>query len=184
MFTSRAEHRLSLRQDNADQRLTERGFDAGLVDQNRHSIFRQKIERLEELKETVGRMRFEGHLLSAHLKRADFQFDRLPQEVREMAPSELWELVETDLKYEGYVQRQNAQNEKLSRNADRVIPNGIDYDAIGGLRRETRQKLAAVRPTSIRQATRVSGVTSADVAILSIWLEKNRIPYNSPVNSG
>lgn len=174
MFTSRAEERLSLRQDTADQRLTQKGFEVGLVDTNRHAIFRQKIARLEELRDSVSRLRLEGQLVSSLLKRADFQFDRLPREIRDIASPELWELVETDLKYAGYVQRQNSQNEKLSR-TDRAIPPGLDYDTIGGLRRETRQKLAAARPTSIGQARRVSGVTSADLAIISIWLEKNRM---------
>jgi len=183
MFTSRAEERLSLRQDTADQRLTEKGFDVGLVDTNRHAVFREKLARLEELREAVGRLRVEGQVLSALLKRADFQFELLPSEVRDIASSELWELVETDLKYEGYVRRQNSQNEKLSRNADRTIPSGIDYDQIGGLRRETRQKLAAAGPSSIGQARRVSGITSADLAIISIWLEKNKIRSVSPVNS-
>jgi tRNA uridine 5-carboxymethylaminomethyl modification enzyme len=87
----------------------------------------------------------------------------------------LWELVETDLKYEGYVLRQAGQNAKLARDQDRRIPRDIDYEQIGGLRRETRQKLAAARPDSIAQAGRVSGITPTDISIISIWLEKNKL---------
>ena len=175
MFTSRAEERLSLRQDNADQRLTQRGFDVGLVDPARHAAFRDKMSALEKLRASVEQIRVQDKSIAALLKMPNFRLDALPPDIRALAPPELWELVETDLKYEGYVLRQAGQNKKLAGDQARPIPSDLDYSRIGGLRRETRQKLAAARPDSIGQAGRVSGITPTDLSIISIWLEKNRL---------
>lgn len=177
MFTSRAEERLSLRQDNADQRLTQRAFEIGLIDQPRHTVFTRKRADLEALRKSVGTVRVDGKTVSALIKMPDFQLEALPREIRELASPELWELIATDLKYEGYVRRQTGQNEKLARGGARPIPSDIDYDQIRGLRLETRQKLAAARPDSIGQAGRVSGITPTDLSIISIWLEKNPVSY-------
>ena len=125
-----------------------------------------------------------GKSVAALLKMADFRLETLPREIRELAAPELWELVETDLKYEGYVRRQAGQNEKLARGGDRLIPGDIDYDQIRGLRLETRQKLAAARPDSIGQAGRMSGITPTDLSIISIWLEKNPLSYADRLKDG
>lgn len=174
MFTSRAEERLRLRHDNADQRLTERGFEIGLVDSRRHDVLRAKIAAVDNLRRSVGEISVGGKPLASLLKMPGFDLQSLPPEIQSLAPAELWELLETDLKYEGYVQRQAAQNEKLFRDRGRLIPPDLDYDAIGGLRRETRQKLSAVRPASLGHAAQVSGITPADVSIISIWLQKKK----------
>jgi tRNA uridine 5-carboxymethylaminomethyl modification enzyme len=184
MFTSRAEERLSLRQDNADQRLTQKGFEIGLVDPVRHAVFCHKMCAIEKLRTSVKELSFQGKSVAALLKMADFELDALPHHIRELASPELWELVETDLKYEGYVLRQAGQNEKLARGQARPIPSDIDYEQIGGLRLETRQKLAAARPESIGKAGRVSGITPADLSIISIWLEKNKLSFANSPNDG
>ena len=174
MFTSRAEERLSLRHDNADQRLTQRGFEVGLVDPKRHAVFRAKMEALDALRKAVHEISIGDRRLASVLKTQTFDFQSLPQDIRQLAPVELWELVETELKYEGYVRRQAAQNAKLFRDMSRPIPADLDYEDVGGLRRETRQKLSVVRPPSLGHAAQISGITPADISIISIWLQKKR----------
>jgi tRNA uridine 5-carboxymethylaminomethyl modification enzyme len=90
-------------------------------------------------------------------------------------PLSIWGLVQTDFKYEGYATRQTEQNKRLDRKRDQKIPDGLDYDNIAGLRSETRQKLANLRPTSLGQAARISGITPSDISILYIWLSRNRL---------
>jgi tRNA uridine 5-carboxymethylaminomethyl modification enzyme len=175
MFTSRAEERLSLRHDNADQRLTDRGFEVGLVDSQRHEIFRAKMDALEKLRRSVREITLAGRPLTALLKMPEFNIQSLPPDIRQIAAADLWDLVETDLKYEGYVQRQAAQNAKLFRDRGRTIPADLDYEMIAGLRRETRQKLSAIRPPSLGHAAQVSGITPADISIISIWLQKKKL---------
>src|SRR5947209_4865245 len=175
MFTSRAEERLSLRHDNADQRLTSRGFEVGLVDSQRYAIFRAKMEALEKLRCAVAGINLDGRPLTALLKMPEINSQSLPANIRQIAPLDLWDLVETDLKYEGYVQRQSVQNAKLFRDLNRPIPADLDYEKIAGLRRETRQKLSTIRPRSLGHAARVSGITPADISIISIWLQKKKL---------
>jgi tRNA uridine 5-carboxymethylaminomethyl modification enzyme len=172
MFTSRAEHRLHLRQDNADLRLTPIAHRHGLVDGSRWEKLQTKVNALNQLREHINRTNFDGTRIAQWLRRPAWTHSLLPLELRQPFATEIWDAVEIELKYAGYISRQEAAIEKLRRNEERVLPTFLDYQAISGLRAETRQKLTAIRPATFGQAARISGVTPADLALLSVYLEK------------
>ncbi|MBA2653600.1 MAG: tRNA uridine-5-carboxymethylaminomethyl(34) synthesis enzyme MnmG [Gammaproteobacteria bacterium] len=194
MFTSRAEHRLILREDNADLRLTEIGRHLGLVDDHRYDLFNQKSEAIAKERErlhstwvlphseaglevgkALGKSLEREYRIMDLLKRPEAQYATLMNIKglgEPVADSKVSEQIQIQAKYEGYIQRQLAEIERQRRNEETTLPTRIDYDKVQGLSSEVRQKLKEVKPTSIGQASRIPGVTPAALSLLLIHLKK------------
>lgn len=172
LFTSRAEFRLLLRQDNCDLRLTEKAAAHGLIEPFRLAHVRAKAQTLKEAMAFVRQENIEGLRIEKWIRRPENTFAQLPQKVRERFADEIWSLLENDLKYEGYINRQEAMVERTARMEDKMIPETLDYSQVTGLKREAQIKLAQIRPATLGQAARIQGVTPADIALLGIVLRK------------
>ena len=172
MFTSRAEYRLLLRQDNADLRLTPRAAEIGLATGERVERTAAKHAELKRADRWVRETPFEGVKLDHWFRRGDQSWEALPTAIRKEFTDEIWPLIETDFKYEGHLGRQRTQIDRMSRQEGRRIPADIDFNAITALKKEAKVRFSEIRPQTIGQAGRIPGITPADVALLTIWLEK------------
>ncbi len=196
MMTSRSEYRLILRQDNADLRLTEKGYEIGLISEERYQRFLEKKRLIEEETERLSGIVFPpskevndflekcksttittGIKACDMLKRPEVSYAEMAvlDKDRKPLPIDVAEQVEISIKYEGYINRQIVQANQFKKLENKRIPEDIDYSQIGGLRIEARQKLEKLRPVSIGQASRISGVSPADIAVLIVYLKQNKI---------
>jgi tRNA uridine 5-carboxymethylaminomethyl modification enzyme len=171
MFTSRAEYRLLLRHDNADLRLTPRAAAIGLVDAHRTAKVDSRLAELARAEKFIRKTTHAGVKLDHWFRILDHTWENLPAELRAEFHVELWPEIETRFKYEGHLQRQQRQVDKLARQEAKAIPAWVDYLNIKGLKLEARQKFDRVRPATLGQAGRISGITPADVTFLAIFIE-------------
>ena len=171
MFTSRAEYRLLLRQDNADLRLTERGGELGLASAERVRRAREKRTRIEACRHLLASSRREGKSLEDWLRRPQISWNDLPEDFQRV-PGEIAEAVEADVKYSGYVARDLERIVVLKEMESREIPENFDYAKVIGLKTEARQKLSEVRPRTFGQAARISGVNPSDISALAVWASR------------
>ena len=199
MMTSRAEYRLLLRQDNADRRLTEKGYRVGLISEERMEKLRRKekmideeisrtksvhvgaSKEVQELMEELGSTPLaSGMMLDELIRRPELTYAMVApiDPERPQLPDEVTEQVNIELKYEGYIRRQLKQVEQFKKTEARKIPENIDYDDVKSLRIEAVQKLKAFQPSNIGQASRIAGVSPADISVLHVYLEQLRRNHN------
>lgn len=171
MFTSRAEYRLLLRQDNADLRLSQIGYEVGLLPERNYRKLQAKKEAIETEIRRLNTNYYFSDSLAKILSRPEIAYHDLPNR-NESLPQEVVEQVEIAVKYAGYVERQEVEIEKFKKLEDKQIPTAFDFSTVPGLRLEARQKLVKIRPATIGQAARISGVSPADIGILMVCLKR------------
>jgi tRNA uridine 5-carboxymethylaminomethyl modification enzyme len=171
MFTSRAEYRLLLRQDNADMRLCDIGHEVGLLPERNYSRFAEKREAITSELARLRTVRIEGETAAQLLTRPEVTYNSLFND--NTLSSEVKEQIEISLKYAGYITRQHSEVQKLKSMEDKNIPASFDYSAVPSLRPEARQKLQKIRPITLGQASRISGVSPSDISIIMVWLKRS-----------
>jgi tRNA uridine 5-carboxymethylaminomethyl modification enzyme len=183
MFTSRAEYRLMLRHDNADLRLTPLGRRVGLVDDPRWARFESRRQAIGDLRDRLGQVRVGGATLFQRLRRPETKWIDLlalhPQLEEAGLPSDVIDQVTIEAKYDGYIGRQLEEVERFRRLEEKRIPSDLDYQAIPQLRAEAREKFERVRPLSVGQAARISGISPSDIATLLIQLKRREPKFAS-----
>jgi len=172
MFTSRAEYRLLLRQDNADLRLSHIGYVVGLLPHRRFARVQAKQQAIAAELQRLQTSRYGTLTLAQILSRPEVRYGDLPG-ARTDLDAEVIHQVEVEIKYAGYIQRQLQEVQRFKSLEDKQIPEDFDYAKVVGLRKEAQQKLAAIRPRTLGQASRISGVSPADVAVLTVWLRRH-----------
>ncbi len=174
LLTSRAEFRLLLRSDNADLRLSEKAYKIGLLSEERHNKLLNKIEEIKEIEEDIKKITFpkEKCNLSEYLKRPEVKIIDYVDKLNKKYSKEALEQVEINHKYEGYIIKAKKEAEKMIKLGKKQIPEDIDYEKVDNLATEARQKLEKIRPRTIDQATRISGVNPSDIAILMVYLKR------------
>ena len=181
MFTSRAEYRLILRQDNANRRLTPVGYEVGLIPQNLYDELTQYEEKIAQLHKVVASLKHENKPLKKVLRRPEINiYDICREKEQELSEwlnaPKILQQVEIEVKYEGYIERQEIQINKFQKMENTHLPTNTDYFAISALSREAQEKLTKHTPSSIGQASRISGVTPADISVLLIHISGNKLP--------
>lgn len=171
MFTSRAEYRLLLRQDNADLRLSDIGREIGLLPERNYQKFIAKRIAIESELGRLHKTRHGSSTLAQLLRRPEIHYNNLPNR-DDSLPSQVVQQVEIAIKYAGYIDRQQAEVEKVKSLEDKQIPLDFNYSSVSSLRNEARQKLSKIRPATLGQASRISGVSPADISILVVWLKR------------
>ena len=171
MFTSRAEYRLLLRQDNADLRLSQMGYEAGLLPERNFRKFKAKEESIKKEISRLFKTYYASDSLAKILSRPEVVYEEMPNQNKTLS-DDVIQQVEIAVKYAGYIDRQQIEVERFKTLENKGIPNHFDYSTVPSLRLEARQKLANIRPTTIGQAARISGVSPADISILMVWLKR------------